>query len=148
MRIIGFNFTKISAERKKNIKGKLEVKSNLEIENIKKEKIDVVESNVLKFDFKFIVSYDPGFAELVFNGFVLIMLEKERIKDIMKNWKKKKINDKIKLPLFNLILTKCNIKSLQFEEEFGLPTHVPMPRLTSQQQNPGTGTSSRSAGYV
>jgi len=50
-------------------------------------------------------------------------------------WKNKKISDDIRMPLFNMILTKCNLKALQFEEEFALPTHVPMPRLSPQENN-------------
>jgi hypothetical protein len=52
---------------------------------------------------------------------------------VLKKWKNKKIEDEVRVPLFNLILTKCNLKALQFEEEFGLPTHIPFPRVSPQQ---------------
>ena len=139
MQVIGFNFKKISCERKKDkIEGKLEIKSNINIEEIEKEKIELIkEEQVLRFEFSFKVDYSPDFAELEFKGNVLIILDDEQCKKVIKSWKDKKIPDDIRIPLFNLILTKCNLRSLQLEEELGLPTHVPLPRLQAQesQQN-------------
>ena len=135
MKIIGFNFSKISAEKIKDIDGKFEVKTNLEINKIEKHSIDLVSKNVAnaaKVDFKFSVLYEPGFAKIFLEGFVLLMLEDAPFKELIKKWKNKKIQDEIRLPLFNFIMSKSNIKSLQFEEEFALPTHIPMPRLTAE----------------
>jgi len=133
MRIIGFNFKKISAERKKNLKGKLEIKSNINIENIEKEKVDIA-GEVLKFYFINTIKYEPGLAEIVFKGSILAMPEKsEDIKKILKEWKKKKIDENIQLFIFNFIMSKCNLKALQLEEEFALPPHVRMPKLTKKQ---------------
>lgn len=138
MQIIGFNFTKISSERKKVPEGKLEIKSNIDIKSVALEKIEMIkDKDVLKFNFEFTVDYHPNIASLVFEGAILIMAEKEKAKDILKKWKSKKIADEIRLPLFNTILTKCNLKALQLEEELSLPTHVPMPKLAPPQNNQG-----------
>jgi len=135
MKIIGLNFEKISVERKNPIKSKLEISSNINIKEIKQEKIDIVkEQNPLKFNFKFTIEYKPKIAELIFEGFILALFEKTQSKEIIKKWKNKKISDDIRIPLFNFILTKCNIKALQFEEEFGLPTHLPLPRIKPQPE--------------
>jgi len=138
MQVIGFNFTKISSERKKAPEGKIEIKSNINVKTIEPEKLELIkEKDVLKFTFEFSIDYTPGIAKLDFEGFSLIMLEKNKSKEILKKWKSKKIDDDVRLPLFNLILTKCNLKALQLEEEFGLPTHVPMPKLAPPQNNQG-----------
>ena len=135
MQIIGFNFEKISGERKKIPQGKIEIKSNINVKSISPEKIELLkDKDVLKFNFEFTVDYEPNIASLVFEGFILVIIEKEKVKDILKKWKNKKISEEVRLPLFNLILTKCNLKALQIEEEFGLPTHVPLPRLQPPQQ--------------
>ncbi len=135
MQIIGFNFTKISSERKKAPEGKIEIKSNINIKNIEQEKLELLkDKDVLKFSFEFSVDYTPGIANLLFEGFILVIVEKEKMKDILKKWKGKKLTDETRIPLFNTILTKCNLKSLQLEEEFGLPTHVPMPRVQQPQE--------------
>jgi len=135
MQIIGFNLEKISAERKNPIKGKLEISSNINIKEIKQEKIDIIkEQNPLKFNFKFTIEYKPKIAEIIFEGFVLVLFEKDKSKEITKKWKGKKISDDIRIPLFNFILTKCNVKALQLEEEFGLPTHIPLPTIRPQSE--------------
>lgn len=138
MQIIGFNFEKISVEKKKQLGGKIEIKQNINIKEISSEKIDLFkDKDALKFGFEFIVNYSPDIAELKFTGIVVSVMEKEKTKEILKKWKNKKISDDVRLPLFNFILTKCNIKALQFEEEFNLPMHIPMPKLNPPQNNQG-----------
>jgi hypothetical protein len=138
MQVIGFNFEKILAEKKKQPEGKIEIKSNINLKSIAQEKIDLIkDKEVLKFSFEFYVDYTPDIAKITFEGFILAILEKNQIKETLKRWKTKKISDEIRIPLFNLILAKCNLKSLQFEEEFNLPTHVPMPQIQPQKNNQG-----------
>jgi len=134
MRIIGFNFAKISCERKKDIKGKLDIKSNLQIESIEQEKIDIA-GEILKFNYDYSITYEPGFADILFKGSALVVPDKrDDIKQILKDWKKKKISDEIRIFVFNFIMSKCNLKALQLEEEFALPPHIPFPRLSKQTQ--------------
>ena len=133
MRILGFNFKKVEAEKKKDIKGKLNINTNLDIENIEKDKIDLA-GDILKFSYIYSVNYEPEFAKIVFKGIVLATVDKpEDIKKILKEWKKKKLPDSLKIPLFNFIISKCNLKALQLEEELALPAHIPLPRLTKKQ---------------
>jgi len=137
-RIIGFNFTEISAQRKKPQEGKIEINVNIDIESITSEKIDLVkdpDQEALKFDFKFTVSYKPELANIVLRGTVLSMINKEKSKEIIKKWKSKKIEEDTKIPLFNFILTKCNLRALQLEEELNLPTHVPLPRIQPEKSD-------------
>ena len=135
MQIIGFNFEKIQAERKNPSKEKIQVKSNINIASIEQEKLEMVKSQeTLKFNFDFSVEYTE-MANISLKGFVLMLLEKEKAKDVLTKWKKKKISDEVRILLFNFILTKCNIRALQLEEELGLPSHVPLPRISQQQAN-------------
>jgi len=136
MQIIGFNFEKITAERKKPSKGKLEITSNISIETISEEKIDLVKDQTpLKFGFAFSVNYNPDMADINLNGSVLVLLEKNKAKQVIKKWKSKKIEDDIRIPLFNLILTRSNLKALQLEEELQLPTHIPFPKIQAEKDN-------------
>lgn len=142
MQIIGFNFEKIAAERKQSKKpvANIEVSSNINITSITQEEIDLAkEKHALKFDFDFSINYKPDLANISFNGFILLLVEKDDAKEILKKWKNKKIEDKIRIPIFNTVLTKCNLKALQLEEELNLPTHVPLPKIQSQQNKSYTG---------
>jgi len=137
MRIIGFSFKKISAERKKPLKGKIDIKTSLEITDIEKDSVEIA-GDILKFHYKYSIKHEPDFSEIVFEGSVLVVPDKpEDIKIVIKEWKKKKISEDLRLLIYNFIISKCNLKALQFEEEFGLPSHIPLPRLTkpAQQQD-------------
>ncbi len=134
--IIGFNLKKISAERKENIKTKVEIKSNIDILDIKKEVIDISkDKEVLSFTFNFAINYEPKIANLAFEGNVLLLVEPAEAKDILKRWKKKLTSQDIRLIIFNTIMTRCNIKALELEENIGLPSHIPLPKLSPPQQN-------------
>jgi len=130
MNVIGFNFTKISAN-KENKKDKLEkINSNLEFTNIVKESIDLLkEAHVAKIDFKYNIDYQPTLAAIDMEGVILIKSEEKEVDKLIKTWKKNKIEDEVKIPLFNLILKKCSVKALQLEEELNLPQHIQLPKL-------------------
>lgn len=134
MQIIGFSLTKILVEREEKIEGKLEVKQNIDISDISKEKIPFSEGEAIKIKFKFTVTYNPDFAKLNLEGYLILMVDKEEIKKFLKSWKDKKLPDESKVSLFNFIMNKCNIKALSLEDEMALPLHVPMPRLNPKQQ--------------
>ena len=139
MQIIGFNFEKIQAERKNNAKGKIEISSNINIKSVTQESLDLVkEKPTLKFSFEFSLNYKPDIASLLFQGFVISIFEKEQAREILKKFKSKKISDEVRIPLFNFILSKCNLRALQFEEELSLPFHIPFPRISHSQQSNNT----------
>jgi hypothetical protein len=136
MRIIGFNIKKLSAERKNPVKGNLEIKSGLNIDDIQKEEVNISDKNSLRFDFTFTIDYTPDIGKIEIKGSVIALDEKEESKEILKDWKKKKFNHPIKLGLFNFIMEKCNLKALQLEEEISIPFHIPFPKLApAQNQN-------------
>ena len=135
MAIVGFNLLKMSVERKEAIEGEIKVNSNADISDIKKEKVELVKGKeTLRISFEFSIVYEPDFAKIEFEGFVLLVEDKNKADSILKEWKKKKIDNAIKEQVFNLILRKCNIKAFSLEEDLNLPTHFPLPRLKSEQK--------------
>jgi hypothetical protein len=132
MKIIGFNITKIDAERKSAIKEKLEIKQNIDVKNIEKSEVNISNEESIKFDFKFSLQYNPNVAEILIEGSILALDDKQESKEILKQWKKKKFTHPVKLVIFNFILDKCNLKALQLEEELNLPKHIKLPRITPQ----------------
>ncbi len=147
MQVIGFNFEKINAEKKSKIKGKISINSNINIKSITQEKIIMVKDKpVLKFNFSFKVDYKPNIAEINLDGFTMILMEKDEAKNTLKKWKKKEIPNEIRIPLFNLILAKSNLRALQLEEELSLPTHIPLPKIKPQQEDESSSGKTRYAG--
>ena len=83
MPVIGFNLNNISAEKRNQISGKLKINNNLKITTIEKEKQTITNSDeVLKFNFKFDVSYDPDIGNLNMEGSLLLMEEPKKVQQI------------------------------------------------------------------
>jgi hypothetical protein len=134
MRIIGFNLLKTSVERKEKPIPRPKITQNVDIKDVTKEKIPISDQEVLKIRFNFVISYSGDFAKLEFEGNVIALPGKEGLKDFLKSWKDKKIPEDVRIGLFNFIMSKCNVKALQLEDEMGLPLHVPMFRLKGNQE--------------
>jgi hypothetical protein len=135
MRIIGFNLSKIMVEKKVKLPEKLQINQNIDIKEVEKEKIPISNNEVLNIHFNFTINYSGDFAKLQFEGSVILIPEKDELKNFLKSWKDKKIPDDSRVPLFNFIMSKCNIKALNLEDELGIPIHVPLPRLDPNQNN-------------
>ncbi|MSS74763.1 hypothetical protein EXS73_00915 [Candidatus Pacearchaeota archaeon] len=141
MRLIGFNFTQIAAERKNTLQPGMNINTNLELTDVQEEKIDMLKDKTpLKVSFSQTVIYSSSkeakkqeeCAKITFAGSMLIAASSEDAKELLKSWKKKEVPSGIKIPLFNIILTKCSVKALQLQEELNLPLHPQLPRLTPQ----------------
>jgi hypothetical protein len=129
MSVIGFALSRILIERKESVQGKVEVKSKLNINNMKKEDIKLVEGkDVLRFDFEYEIEYAPNLAKIDMRGHLLLMVDPKQTKDLLKAWaKKEQVPEDIKLGVYNTIFHKCNIKALELEEDFNLPPHLQLP---------------------
>jgi len=133
MRIIGFNLSKISVKREEKIKNQLKITQNIDIKEVVKESIPISDEEVIKIKFSFTIDYSENFAKIEFEGNLILLPEKEEMKTILREWKNKKIPEEIRVPLFNFIMSKCNIKALNLEDEMSLPLHIPMPKLNPNQ---------------
>ncbi len=132
MRLIGFNFNKILAERIESIKEPPKVSNSIDIREIKELKSEILKSKevLLSVKFNYKIEYNPQIAKLEFEGELILSLDsKEEIERVLKEWKNKKLNEEFQIKLFNLILIKSNIKAVSLEEELNLPLHFQMPML-------------------
>ena len=135
MRILGFNFSKISVERLKGKKGEISVNSNVDIEDIIEIKEDILKSQEkpIQIDFVYTVKYEPELAVVDLKGTIILSLDEEQAKEVLKEWKKKKLPDDFRTLVFNIILRKATIRALELEDEMNLPTHMPMPVMGSEK---------------
>ncbi len=136
MKIVGFNFTKISVEKNKESLEDLKINTNIDISEIKEVKADFFKSQeeLLSFKFEFKLDYDPDMAKIELKGVIVLALEPKLSKDLLKQWKDKQIPPDFKLNLLNLILRKSTLKCLQLEEEMNLPLHMRLPSLTMKEE--------------
>lgn len=139
MPIVGFNFSKISAEKKNQIKKETQIKINskLAITDLKKEELPTgkTKSEGLKLDFEFSLDYQPDIALIQITGFIYYLDDPNVIKDVVKGWSKNKsIPIEIKQQVLNTIILKSTIRALSLEQEINVPPHMPFPSV--QQKKP------------
>jgi len=137
MRILGFNFDKISIEKLKDRTENLNIKTNIDISEIKKIESDILKTNdeLVQAKFSYSVKYEPGFADIDIKGTALLSLDEKQAKEVMKQWKKKEMPEEFRTFLFNVIMRKASLRSLHLEDELNLPLHLPLPTLKLQKEN-------------
>lgn len=128
---MNFNYTKIFVEKKSADYKDLKIASSINIESIEepKELTSKTKDSFLIVGWNYGIEYTPGIAKLAFSGNLLLSVDQKEAKEILTNWKEKKVDPEFNLLLVNLIMKKANIKAIQFEDEFNLPTHFKMPSV-------------------
>ena len=139
MRIIGFNFTKISIEKLKEpseLKEQLKINTQIDVPELTEVKSHPLKTKeeIIGAKFTYGVNYNPGFAKIELEGKILVAVEPKVAKEIFKQWKKKKMPEDFRLLLFNVVLKKSSLKALYLEEELNLPLHMPMPSFKKEQK--------------
>jgi hypothetical protein len=132
MAIVGFNFNKISAERKDGVKGKINISNNVAITKIGEHDLhmDKGKQDSLKFSFQFTSKFEPGLGNITLEGDLIIIEESKKAKEILDNWKKdKKVSKDIMTDVLNTILARCNIEALIISKELALPPPIPLPKV-------------------
>lgn len=132
MTIVGFNFTKLSCEKKKKAVGKVNVANKLNITDVKEAKLSLGNSKQkgLDFIFEYVSTYQPDIGSINLTGHVVYMEKEDVVNDVLKNWEKnKKLSKEITAKIYNSVLTKCSVQSLIMSRDINLPPNLPMPKI-------------------
>ncbi len=131
MRLIGFNFTKINAEKLSENATGLKINTGIDISDINEVKSTFFKTKeeMIAVSFEYNISYEPGFAKLGFSGKVLLGVDSKKAKEVLKMWKEEKVPEDFRLVVFNIILKKSSLRALQLGEEMNLPPHFPLPSI-------------------
>jgi len=131
--IVGFGFTKLSAQKGEAAKGKIDINNNVSVKDIKEDDFSLgkdKKQNVLRFIFEFTSKYEPNVGNILFEGELLYMEEPKKAKEILADWKKdKKLPKDLMGSLLNTILTKCNVQALILSQQVNLPPPIPLPKV-------------------
>jgi len=135
MKIIGFNFTKINIEKFLDDYKGLKINTHIDIVNVKQTKSEILQTKdvLLEIKFNYAIDYDPKIAKIFFSGNLLTLVDPKTAKSFLKQWKNKKLPEEHKLTIFNIILKKTNLRSLQLEDELNLPLHISLPSIKGEK---------------
>lgn len=137
MTIIGFNFKEIKVNRKEGVKGRINIKNNVVITDIKEQDLSLGDKSqsALKFMFEFSSKYEPDSGEIILGGDLLFMESSNKTKEILDEWKKtKKVPKDIMAGILNTVLTKCNIEALILSQKVNLPPPIPLPSVKQAEE--------------
>jgi hypothetical protein len=136
MKLIGFHFTKMNLEKKSDNLKDLKINTEINLLDVTEAKNSIFSSldSLIVVKFEYIIDYDKDIASLKFYGNLIASMELKEAKEVIKQWKDKTLPDNFRLNIFNIILKKASLKALQFEEEFSLPSHIPLPSFTPQDK--------------
>ena len=137
MSIIGFNFDKVSAQRKDKITNNVNINHTVNITNVKKDEINLEKKqNILKFDFEFKVDYQPDIGNISLEGSVLYLDDPKKLQEIEDSWKKnKKLPTNITTNIINTVLMRSNIKALILSQDVNLPPQIQLPKAAPVKDN-------------
>lgn len=132
---MGFNFDKISIERFLDNIVDMKISTNIDVSDITKLDSGILKTKeeLLSVKFNYTIDYQDNIAKIELTGRILLVLEPKQAKEVLKQWNDKKISDEFRIPLFNLIFRKANIKAIQLEDEMNLPIHIPLPKIGKPQ---------------
>ena len=137
MKILGFNFTKIHAERASSGNlSDLKINSNIDISEIKEVKSELFKSKetMTNIKFSYDIGYEPDFAKISFEGNLVLSMDSRTSSEILRKWKSQELPENFRVTLFNIILKKASLRALQIEEEFNLPYHLPLPNVKLRKE--------------
>ncbi len=134
MRLIGFNFTKISVEKFREQTENVKFNTKIDISSIEAAKTDIlkIKEEPLIIKFLYSVAYEPDLAKLELQGNLILSVDSRTAKEVLRGWKDKETSEDFRITLFNIILKKSNVKALELEEEMNLPYHIPLPTLNKE----------------
>ncbi|PIN74986.1 hypothetical protein COV22_00965, partial [Candidatus Woesearchaeota archaeon CG10_big_fil_rev_8_21_14_0_10_47_5] len=133
-------FTQISAEKKPNVHGKININNNVTIVDVQTADLFLgsIKQPGLRFLFEYKSTYSPGLGTIVLGGEVLYMGDANKNSEILASWKKdKKVSGSVISEILNHVLGRCNIEALLISREVNLPPPIPLPRLKSEEKPEG-----------
>ena len=137
MKLVGLNFKKISVEKLADKAENVKVETKIDISEISTVKADLFKTRdeFLGVKFSYAINYSPNYAKIEFKGDLLISLDQKHAREVLKQWKDKKVEDDFKIFVFNAVLRKANLKAMQLEDEINLPLHIPLPTIRKEDHS-------------
>lgn len=138
MAIVGFDFTKVSAEKNQKAKaGSINISNNISIKKVEVGDASVAAKGqkLLRYIFEFKSAYTPDLGSIMLEGEVLGLEDEKTAKDIEATFKKKKeLPSGLMETVLSTALNKCNIQALILSQHVNLPPPIPLPKVQAAKK--------------
>lgn len=138
MNTLNITFNSINASRNDRATGKVNVTSNIGIDNIVDASIGVDKVNkTMRVSFTFTTKYSGDLAEIVLKGNMIVLEESKKAKKIIDEWKKsKKLDKEFATTILNILMTKGSMEAVILAKELNLPSPIQLPRVRTAAPAP------------
>lgn len=129
MTVIAFNFTKIVAQRKRPVKGKISITNNVSVSGVEEAKLNLDnKKGAMRVEFSFVTKYEPDVGAITLEGDLVYLDTEARVAEAIAAWKKtKRLPKPIMNPILQAVFTKCHIEGLLMSKDLNLPPPVRLP---------------------
>ncbi len=130
MAIVGFNFTKITGEKKTDPTNKLNIDRSVNIQKVDGSHLTIgtQRQNGLVISFLYKVTYAPDLGSIELNGNLFYIASEEKIKDALGVWKGQSVLPKdVMNQVLQAVFIRCNIQALIVSKDLALPPPFPLP---------------------
>ena len=137
MAIMGFNFSEISVKRKEGPGGKINIKNNVLVKDVKDHDLSLGDKkqSALKFTFEYTSKYGDDLGEILLGGNLLFVEASAKAKSILDEWKKnKKVSKEVMTQVLNTVLSKCSVQALILSERVNLPPPFLLPSVKEENE--------------
>ncbi len=129
MTFVGFQFTKIAAEKLGPGQGKVSI--NRRCQPTKVEELTVGDHKALRYSFEYEASYEPKIASISLSGYIVEITGDDEVKEVIDHWNKAKIlPPKVLERVLNAVLSKSQIQALMLSKELNIPPPMRLPRVS------------------
>ena len=130
--IVGVNFKKLIADKRKNKFGSININNNIRIVDVKESKMITAKGDkALDVDFEFVSKYEPDVAQILIEGVAVYVNKDKETTKIFKQWEKeKKLPEKALEEVLSALLLQANIEAVLLSKEINIPPPIPMPRVS------------------
>ena len=131
MKIVGFNFNKMSVDKGSGELKGVKIKNSVDITSINSVSSEMIgqKQELISVNFKYDVEFGDKIANIHLEGSLLLVLESKEAKKVTDGWKNKNLEDNFKITVLNLIIRKSDIKALELGDDFNLPPHIQLRSL-------------------
>ncbi len=137
MAIVGLSINKIAGERKEvELKGEMHLTSTHTITDIREEDNIVLGKKILAVDFTLSTEYSQSVGTISLAGQLLYLAEEEMRKEVLRQWKAKKMPDAFGAEIITAIYRKGLLLAAQLSIELQLPPPVVIPMPQKQPAQP------------
>jgi hypothetical protein len=134
MAIVGFGFTKMAAERKGLVKGKVNINNNVMVAGVEDAAIPMAPGKKsIRVRFSFDSRYEPELGSIRFEGEVLLLEDTKVAEEVLARWSKEHaLPSEMFSSILNHILDHSNVEALIVARDLNLPPPIPLPKANLQ----------------